>query len=485
MKKKVLLLILFVLLLSLLSLIGCNKTGDYNRTNYIMEINFDAEEMKASVSETVTYTNNTESTLSDIAFHLYPNAFREDADCLPVSDRMVNSAYPDGLSYGGINILRVESDNNQMTYSVDKQVLTVDKEVKPDETISLDIKFSLILPKVNHRFGYSDYTVNLANFYPEVCVIENNAFRSEGYYPYGDPFYSDVADYKIDLKVDNAYKIASTGEVKVKSANVNTSTYSMEADCVRDFAIVMSKNFNILTNNAGGVEVNYYYYKDENPDKSLDAACNAMSVFQDLIGKYPYKTYDVVETEFVHGGMEYPQLVYISSALTDQREKVIVHETVHQWFYGLIGNDSINEAWMDEGMTEFMTALYYKETDREDVMKQIVNSSYNAYLSYNNARLPINISKDTTMTRALPEYSSEYDYITMVYTKGLLMFNTVYEIVGHNDFIKGVRRYYSKFCYKNADGDDMIAEFNSVSNKATEKVFDAWLNGKAIITSVI
>ena len=40
-------------------------------------------------------------------------------------------------------------------------------------------------------------------------------------------------------------------------------------------------------------------------------------------------------------------------------EYVTVHETAHQWWYGVVGNDQIDEPWLDEALTEYSTILYY------------------------------------------------------------------------------------------------------------------------------
>ena len=43
----------------------------------------------------------------------------------------------------------------------------------------------------------------------------------------------------------------------------------------------------------------------------------------------------------------------------DWLELVTVHEVAHQWWYGLVGNDEVHDSWLDEGLTEYSTILYY------------------------------------------------------------------------------------------------------------------------------
>ena len=51
------------------------------------------------------------------------------------------------------------------------------------------------------------------------------------------------------------------------------------------------------------------------------------------------------------GGLEYPTLVY-QPATSDN----LPHETAHQWFYSLIGNDQARDPWLDEGLATWAEA---------------------------------------------------------------------------------------------------------------------------------
>ena len=95
---------------------------------------------------------------------------------------------------------------------------------------------------------------------------------------------------------------------------------------------------------AGGVPVVAHLFKyrfdDAQRTALLAAAADALTVFGEKFGAYPYKTFSVVQTGFLQGGMEYPQLVIISDALVPEvYREAVIHATAHQWFYGLVGND--------------------------------------------------------------------------------------------------------------------------------------------------
>ena len=58
------------------------------------------------------------------------------------------------------------------------------------------------------------------------------------------------------------------------------------------------------------------------------------------------------------GGMEYPTLFTagtrrLSPRQTNSPEAVTVHEAGHQFWYGMVGNNEFDHAWMDEGFNTF------------------------------------------------------------------------------------------------------------------------------------
>ena len=137
--------------------------------------------------------------------------------------------------------------------------------------------------------------------------------------------------------------------------------------------------------------------------------------------------------------MEYPCLILINNKLTGfNREYTIAHETAHQWWYGLVGSDSVNCAWQDEGLTEFSTALYFKHTGREKLFNSIISNAYDTYV-YAFEVLNKVEEFDGIMRRAVYEYKNEAAYVITAYDKGMLMNNCLYNILGEKAFLTACR----------------------------------------------
>lgn len=507
-KKNIAKILIALCLISAIALIvliftGCtSKTLSQNLTDYNLNLTIDTENKTITGTQKVNYLNNTDVTLDNIQFHLYPNAFREGAKISPVSLTNEHKAYPNGKSYGKIDIqsvkvsgmnctLKLNEDDeiNNPSYLItgeDENILKVNltKELYPDDKIEIEIEFFITLPNINHRFGYGDNTINLGNFYPIACVYEDGNFKTDLYHYNGDPFYSEMANYNVSVTYPDNYKMASTGNLINTTAENNLTTYIISAQSVRDFAIVLSEQFEVISQECDGIMVNYYYFSDEAPEKSLEIACKAISTFNNLIGKYPYSTLAVVEANFVHGGMEYPNLIYISNDITDhiQYEQVIVHETAHQWWYNVVGNSEYDNGWLDEGLTEYSTALFYEINSNEGIDKDlIIKNAYSNYLLFVEVYGDVYGELDTSMDRNLSEFKTEPEYVYLTYVKGMLLFDTLREILGMDKFTKCLQTYYKENAFKIAKPEDMISAFEKASNTKLETIFKSWIEGKVIL----
>ena len=482
--RKTAVIISLILCISCLPLFSsCKSTQNY-RTQYNIEAEFSNNSLTAT--QTVDYYNQTDTSVSLLKFNLFANAYRKGAKYSPVSSQNYTQSYPNGVSYGGIEIEQVSVGGENVEFLIDgedENILSVPiPETFPDERVQIEIEFTVQLANVISRTGYNASTVNLANFYPILCVHDDGGFYECVYYSFGDPFYSDCADYYVNFICDQAYTVAASGKRVGCSVENGRANYSYKIENARSFAIVLSAMFETITDNSLGIEVNYYYYDDSSPLKSIEYAIKALDHFNKAFGEYPYQTYSVVQTKFVQGGMEYPSLVMISDLLEPNAYgEVIVHETAHQWWQTAVGNNEIEYGFLDEGLAEYSVVTFYEKYPEYGLTREyMVQSAEQTYKVFCTVSDKVFGKVDTTMLRSLKNFKSEYEYVNIAYIKPCIMYENLRVTIGDERFFNALKKYYAEYKFKNATPDDLVGCFERVG-AGTNGFFDSFFNGKVII----
>ena len=276
--------------------------------------------------------------------------------------------------------------------------------------------------------------------------------------------------------------IATSGKLIKETKKEELKTCEYKINNARSFSVVVSKDFNVLKTKVGNTEILYYYYDDEFSSQNIKVIESSLEYFNNTFGTYPYETFSVVKTPFIEGGMEYPGLVYIQEGLPEnQYKEVIVHETAHQWWQSVVGNNEIEQGFLDEGLAEYSVILFYDaHLEFGHSRKELVSSCEKSYKSFCTVYDKVFKSVNTKMVRSLKDFTSDFEYVNIAYVKPCIMYDYFRTTVGEKKFFNGLKRYYEDFKFNNATADDLIASFNKAGCNA-EGYFESFLNGKAVI----
>ena len=85
------------------------------------------------------------------------------------------------------------------------------------------------------------------------------------------------------------------------------------------------------------------------------------------------------------------------------------------------------------------------------------------------------------MNRSLNQFDTEPEYVHSVYTQGVIMYDSLREIIGEKRFYKCCQSYLKKMQYKNASGAELIAIFSKASGRNLESFFESFLSGNVVI----
>lgn len=483
MKKFIAILVTVCAALLCASFAACSQDNG-KMTSYDIFCIYDDETATLTGTMNIEYYNNTENEISDLKFNLYGNAFRENSAFPPVSATYSAKAYYAGESYGSMTVENVENCAGWSIGGEDENILVVNllTPIYPEDTVVLTVNYILVLAKVNHRTGVTQNTVNLGNFYPVLCAYSSEGFVECNYYYCGDPFLSECANYSVTIDMPEKYVAAASGKLTDESCVNGRKKCSYTLKNARDFAFVLSDKFEVISENANGVEVFYYYISDGNAQNSLAVAVESLNYFSETFGGYVYPTLSVVQTGFCYGGMEYPALTMISDGMDkDNTLYTIVHENAHQWWYAMVGSDQMNDAWQDEGLAEYSTVMFFESHPTYGfTRKGMINSATSYYRAYFTVFSQLKDSADTRMHRHLKEFTSELEYNNVTYNKGMILFEMLRTSLGDDRFCDGLKKYFEANCGKIASADELIGCFIK-SGVDVEGLFNAFLEGKILI----
>lgn len=490
---------LIIITIFILTLLGCTRgealgtdtliDEDFNNlrledlTEYKIDVELDEKNKSYTGWQYTSFTNTTDVALGEIYFHLYPNAFRS----LEEAPIMLTQEFTDPLRYdnGFIDILEVSIGDRKhdLFYEVmgqDNTILKVslDSKLEVGEKVELFLGYDAKLPNVKERYGYGQRTMNFGNWYPILCVYDEDGWNLEPYYNIGDPFYSDVANYKVSIKTSKDMVVASSGNILTETINDDEKTYQIEGKLIRDFAWAASPDFKLKELKADDTLVKLYYLDEKSTTvrNALNASVDSIRTFNKVFGKYPYGQYTVVISEFP-SGMEYPTFVlisndYFNNASKDILDQVIVHETAHQWWYGLVGNNQVKEAWLDEALTTYSEIIYSKEIYGEEKARDYYQNNISSGFEYGKRYL----GNKQVVNRHLKNFDGWNDYSILVYTKGAMFINQIKNNFGEETLYKILNRYYEENKFYNARTEDFIRICEEVTGSSFNDLVDTWLN---------
>lgn len=468
MKKKMLFLFVFLAAATLL-LTAC-KTPEVE-VNTVYEIAVKADGETLNCSQTTTYVNTVCDEMTELTFAVYPYAYTQDAE---------HKAYVGELPrYATVNFSKIEV-NGEPVEATPGVYMNLPVQLKRGEKVVVRTDYCLTLPECPLRFGQKDGYTNLSGFYPQVAVYGEDGFRTDVFSTVGDPVLSDVADFFCTFDLPESVVAATPFETTTEVGEEGRKILRFEGKNARDIAVVLSEKFLVQESEWEGIKVSYYSAR-EDAISSCELAKNALATFSKAFGKYPYTKYTVAETPFEADGMEFSGLAYVAVDCSD-RERAIIHETAHQWWYNVVGNDNVNAAYLDEGLTTFSTEYYYLLNGDEQKFDEGIASIKNAYARYERLQKMRGENGSLDMTRPIYEYT-EYKYGLLVYDKSALMFDALYRLGGKEKFNASLRTYYTDNYFRRADKQALIAAFNRGMRSDVGGLIEGWLSEGAIVAT--
>ena len=266
-----------------------------------------------------------------------------------------------------MHFLRPDDDNPD-DFSLVEVPLPV--TVRPNDTINLEVEWTARVPRTFARTGVVGNAYFIAQWFPKVAVFEGIDWKG-GQFHAGTEFFADYGVYDVRLRVPTGWVVGATGQERSRTDHGDgTTTHRYSQDDVHDFAWTTSPDYierraKFEEPGLPAADMRLLLQPEHagQAERHFAATRATLRSYGRWFGPYPYGHITIVDPAWQSGtgGMEYPTLFtagtrWLAPARVAQPEGVTIHEAGHQFWYGIVGNNEFDDAWMDEGLTTFSTA---------------------------------------------------------------------------------------------------------------------------------
>jgi hypothetical protein len=538
---------------------------------YKIDAKLDAQKKTIAGRETIVWKNHTSGPVPDLQFHLYLNAFKNNQSTFMREGGsrrgMPEKIRPEDWGYEQIHLIKVDGqdltgkleyihpdDDNANDQTVARVALP--KAVGPGQTVTIEIEWTSKMPRIFARTGYQQNYFLFAQWFPKPGVYEGAGDRHRQaagwnchqFHSFTE-FFADYGVFDAKLTVPSDFEIGSTGAERGRTQNSDgTTTYNYYQEDVHDFAWVtqprseaekITRTFEAdkqvtpaeiaeWSKKTGAppeevklqdVKVSLFLQREhkEQEERYFRAAFAAIKWFGLFYGKYPYDTLTVVDPVGRSGGMEYPTFItggtqYWPAAHALSPEGVTVHEFGHQFWYGMVGNNEFEEAWLDEGFNTYSTTKVLEQAyPPGEMYNRLAGVPYPAAnwtempvpkypwygmesvgLGQYFERVPMvqmyARSGRGYWTRAQADVMERYawldmdaeSYVVQAYAKPEVTLLTLEALLGDR-WPKVIRTYHQKYRFKHPDAIDFMNTVNEVSGRDMKWFFDQTVYGTGML----
>ena len=419
--------------------------------------------------ERVRYTNTAGKPLDAIYFQLFPN--------LSGGKSTVSAVKVDGQEIEPV----YESENSTVR-------VPLATPLQPGQRVVVQMDFQVEVPADaggNYGvFGYLNNILVLDGFYPAIPVYDDKGWHAGKVPPNADSTFQAASFYAVRMTAPAALTLVASG-IQVESGKKdNRQVVTFAAGPARDFYLAASDRFAVVSDKIGETTVNSYAFPDrtEGSQAALRTAVNAIKSLSARLGAYPYTEFDVVSTPMQGAtGIEYPGITGINYAIYDPKatisgtpapvmlESTVAHEVGHQWFYNVVGDDQINEPWLDEAVTQYVTGLYFLDMYGQQGMEGYRSSWLSRWDRVNREAISIGLPAGAYQGK---------EYGAIVYGRGPLFLEALAQKMGQATFDTFLRDYYQSHKW----GIGTTASFKQLAEKQCQcdltSMFDEWVYKK-------
>lgn len=472
--------------------------------NYDIDVRLDPDKKMIFGKELLTWFNKSGQKITELQFHLYWNAFRNNQSTFMIESGSKKDIEEQDWGYIEINHIALSTgevltaslqfiqpdDNNPHDRTVAR--LPLPRALLPDQSIQLSIDFTGKIPQspIAARSVAEKEYFFISQWFPKIGVFSNGQWNCHQYHRHSE-FFADYGVYDVRITVPEKNVVGATGvEIEVKTNGDGSATHYYHAEDVHDFAWTTSPEFIEVTGKVQDVDVRVLLQPDHRnqAQRHLEAAKVAIEYFQNWYGDYPYSNLTIVDPRrkaMTSGGMEYPTLITAGTFYGLPKglrmvEMVIIHEFGHNFWYHLVANNEFEEPWLDEGINSYSESQIFADHygpigDMIDFLGIKINDLQLQRAQY------INSPDLDPIVKKSWEFYSSGSYGVNSYQKPALMLTTLQNYLGKETMQKIMRTYFERWKFKHPRTEDFIHVANEIAGQDLSWFFDQALFSTAVL----
>ena len=234
---------------------------------------------------------------------------------------------------------------------------------------------------------------------------------------------------------------------------------------VAQFAVKSNGNFN-------GIPVSSWVFPQNRVKgfKDYSVGAKPLKFFSKIIGTYSYEKLAHVQSKTRYGGMENASCIfYAEKSVTGKNnlERLIAHETAHQWFGNSVTEQNWHHVWLSEGFATYFTHIYKQNFYGDSFFKEGLIRDREKVIEFAQKNLlPIIDTTITNYNRLLNPNS---------YQKASWFLHMLREKIGDSLFFESVQEYYRIFKDSTALTEDFKSVVEKTSGEDLDLFFYQWL----------
>lgn len=482
---------------------------DRRVASYDIDVSLDPATRTLTGKELITWRNPGQIAAYSFRLHLFWNAFRNTNSTWLKQRRLIGDTPfanrpADDFGYTNVTrIARVHDDGSETDLTKALQFASPDDQntddrslaaaflqdaVQPGQVLRLRVEWTGRFPKNFDRTGAIGNYFFVSQWFPKLGAFGSGGWMAHQFFANSE-FFADFGFYDVRMTVPRGWIVGATGVQQSRTDNGNgTTTHRYTQGDVHDFAWTTSPDFIDLRQDyeaPGGAPVTIrLLIQPEHrhlADRHFAAAAAALKYFGEWYGRYPYPALTIVDPVFQSdsGGMEYPTLFtagtrWLSPRHSNDPEYVVLHEAGHQWWYGMVANNEVQHAWLDEGLTE------YSDSRLQFVAFQpnyLVQRFFGDFIPWQYRDIPLQRATDTNYLntfRRNPDRDSlsvptaglwPATHQNISYHKAALMLHTLERMHTWEVMQRVLSVFFTRFKFQHPTPDDFFAVLNEVTGQ--------------------